>query len=60
MIISWQYVFKSTLQLNGPAANFVVVLDVAAMLGDDNKAKTATMNHIMLIFKLVPPNNNPF
>ena len=60
MIISWQGVFKSTLQLNGPASNFVVVFDVAAMLGDDNTTTTVAMNHIILTFRLEPPNDNSF
>jgi hypothetical protein len=60
MVISWQGVFKSTLQLNGPALNFVVVFDVAAMLGDDNTTTTTATNHIILTFRLEPPNDNPF
>jgi hypothetical protein len=59
MIISWQDIFKSTLQLNGPASNFVVVFDVAAMLRDDNTTTAVAMNHIILTFRLEPPNNNP-
>ncbi len=60
MIISWQGVFKSTLQLNGPASNFVVVFEVAAMQGNDETTTTVAMNHIILTFRLEPPNNNPF
>jgi len=43
-----------------PALNFVVVFDVAAMLGDDNTTTTTATNHIILTFRLEPPNDNPF
>ena len=60
IVISLQGIFKSTLQLNGPASNFVVVFDVAAMLGDDNTTTIVAMNQIILTVRLEPPMIIPF